>query len=61
MSRANLIGATQKGHNLEISFGRVHFLIFLKSQNKKSYTVHYFKHRAMLKNFNIFLRELTCQ
>jgi hypothetical protein len=34
MSCANQTGVTQKGQNMEISFGWVHFLIFLKKKTK---------------------------
>jgi hypothetical protein len=34
MSRANLTGVTQRSQILEISFGLVHFLIFLKKWSK---------------------------
>jgi hypothetical protein len=40
MSHTNQTGATRKGQIMKISFDRVHFLIFLKGQNKKNQHEH---------------------
>jgi hypothetical protein len=34
MSHANLTGVTQKGQNMELSFGRVYFLKKIKKETK---------------------------